>query len=56
MFRVFRQTSFQPPQHGDGMWPPLAYGIDVLGILAGISVIASLVVIAFILVPIIIHH
>jgi hypothetical protein len=53
---MFRQTSFQPPQHGNGMWQPLAYGLDALGILAGISVLVSLAVSAFILVPMIIHH
>jgi hypothetical protein len=56
MFQVFRQNQFQPPHHGDGMWPPLTYGIDILGILAGLSLLISLVVIAFLIVPIIAHH
>ncbi len=56
MFQVFRQTPLQPPQHGDGMWPPLAYGIDVLAIVAGIAAISGLLVIALALVPLIVRH
>ena len=55
MFLVFYRSGFPPPQHGDGMWPPLAYAIDVLGILAGISVILALLVIAWAIVPLIVH-
>jgi len=55
MFRLFQQSPFQPPQHGDGMWPPLAYAIDVLGILAGIVLILSLLVVAWAIVPLIVH-
>ncbi len=58
MFRVFRQTPLQPPQpqRGDGMWRPLAYGIDVLAIVAGIAAISGLLVVALALVPLIVRH
>jgi hypothetical protein len=55
MFRLFQQSPFQPPQHGDGMWPPLAYAIDFLGILAGISIILALLVVTWAIVPLIVH-
>ena len=55
MFLVFYQNGFQPPQHGDGMWRPLAYAIDVLGILAGISANFGLLFIAWAIVPLIVH-
>jgi hypothetical protein len=55
MFRVFRQNPFQPPQHGEGMWPPLAYGTDLLEILAGIVLTVALLTIAWLILPLIIH-
>ncbi len=55
MFRVFRQTPFQPPQHGEGVWPPLADGIDVLGILAGIVLTIALLTVAWLTLPLIVH-
>jgi hypothetical protein len=38
------------------MWPPLAYGIDVLGIIAGIALLFSLAGIAFIVGSLIFPH
>jgi hypothetical protein len=55
MFRVFQKFRFEPPQHGDGMWPPLAYAIDGLGIVAGIVMIASLLFVASLIVPFIVR-
>jgi hypothetical protein len=52
---VLYQSRFQPPQHGDGMWPPLAYAIDALGILAGISVFVALLFVVWAIVPLILH-
>jgi hypothetical protein len=56
MFQVFYQTDFRPPQHGDGMWPPLAYAIDVLAVLAGIGLILGLLVAASVIVPFLLSH
>ncbi len=55
MFRVFRQDAFRRPQRGDGMWPPLAYGIDVFGILAGIVLTIALLTVAWLILPFIVH-
>ena len=55
MFQVFYQSGFQPPQHAGGMRPPLAYAIDLLGILIGFSVILGLLFVAWAIVPLIIH-
>jgi hypothetical protein len=55
MFRVFYQSRFEPRQHGDGMWPPLAYAIDFLGTLTGISLILALLFAAWGIVPLIFH-
>ncbi len=55
MLREFRHTAFQPPQHGEGMWPPLADGVDVLGILAGIVLTISLLTVAWLVLPFIVH-
>jgi hypothetical protein len=30
---------FQPPQHGGGIWPPLAYAIDALAIISLVTVL-----------------
>ncbi len=55
MFQVFQQSGFRPPQHGEGMWPPVAYAIDFLGILAGIVLILALLFLASVIVPFIVH-
>ncbi len=51
MLQIFYHSDVRPPQHGDGIWPPLAYAIDVLAILAGIGLILALLVAAWVTVP-----
>jgi hypothetical protein len=55
MFQVFQKAPFQAPQHGEGMWPPLVYGIDVLGIFAGIVATFALLFVAWMILPLILH-
>jgi hypothetical protein len=52
---LFSLSGFRPPQHGDGMWAPLAYVIDVVGFLFGILVAAILLFIAWTIVPLLLH-
>jgi hypothetical protein len=52
---VLYQSGFQPPQHGGGMWQPLAYAIDALGVLFGIFLILALLFIASLVVPFLLH-
>ena len=55
MFQLFYQRGFRLPQHGEGMWAPLAYAIDFLGILAGTVLILALLFLAWVIVPFILH-
>jgi hypothetical protein len=55
MFQLLYQGGFRPPQHGEGMWAPLAYAIDFLGILAGTVLILGLLLLAWVIVPFIVH-
>jgi hypothetical protein len=55
MFRLFQQSPFQPPQHGDGMWPPLAYAIDFLAFFFFGIVMLCLLVVAFEIMPLFVH-
>jgi hypothetical protein len=56
MFQLFYQGDFRPPQHGEGMWPPVAYAIDALAILAGVGLILGLLVAASVIVPFLASH
>ncbi len=55
MFKVFYQSGFRRPQHADGMWPPLGYAIDFLGIVVGIVLILAMLFIASTIVPFILQ-
>jgi hypothetical protein len=55
MFRILYQSGFQPPQHGNGMWPPLAYALDGLGIFVAGSIIFGLLILAWAIVPLMFH-
>jgi hypothetical protein len=55
MFQLFYQSGFRPPQHGGGMWPPLAYAVDLFGMLAGIVLIVALVFLASVIVPFVVR-
>ncbi len=50
MFRIFQQTSFEPPHYGERMWAPLACALDFVG---GIFLILALLLIARIILPLV---
>ncbi len=52
---TFYQSGFQPPRHGDGLWQPLAYAIDAVGVLVGILLIVAFLFIASAVVPFLLH-
>jgi hypothetical protein len=55
MFQIFQQYPYQPPQHGNGIWPPLAYALDILGVVSVGMLMLVLLFVAFVYMPLVVH-
>jgi hypothetical protein len=52
MFRIFQQTSFEPPHYADGMWAPLACALDFID---GIFLILALLPVTWLILQVILN-